>query len=109
MAAMLNESASVANQTADEREMRRQQLRAALRPEADALLERVVEELVDLPDAQAFGAIEYTLRDCSHAFAAHAHQAGLQAGKKRGTKGPARSAPTARPTPASSPIDSRPG
>lgn len=84
---MLNESASVANQTADEREMRRQQLRAALRPEADALLERVVEELVDLPDAQAFGAIEYTLRDCSHAFAAHAHQAGLQAGKKKGYQG----------------------
>jgi hypothetical protein len=80
-----------------------------MRGEADRVLERLADELVDLPDDQAFGAIEYTLRDLSHDFAARAHQAGLQAGKKRGTKARASSARAARPTPDSSATDERPG
>ena len=99
---MLDESSSATNPIPEGREARRQHLLQALRVEADRLLERLADELVDLPDDQAFGAIEYTLRDLSHDFAARAHQAGLEAGKKRGTEGPASSARTARPTPASS-------
>jgi hypothetical protein len=81
---MLSESSSATPQTSEGREARRLQILSALRGEADAFLERLAEELVDLPDDQVFGAIEHTLRDLSHDFAARAHQAGID-GKKRGT------------------------
>jgi hypothetical protein len=64
---------------------------------------------VGLPEGQSFGQVEYDLRDAAHQLAAAAHQAGLQAGKKRGTKALAPSAPTAGPTPASSATGPRPG
>jgi hypothetical protein len=99
---MLNSSASAANQTAQDREQRRQHLLQTLRGDADAILERMADALVDLPEGQLFGSIEYTLRDLGHHLATRAHQAGLDAGKKRATKGPAASVPTVRPTPASS-------
>ena len=63
----------------------RRRMPAALRGDADAILERMANELVDLPDYQAFGAIEYTLRDLGHELASKAHQASFDAGKKRGT------------------------
>lgn len=94
--------------TDSEREQRRRQLLASLRQNADAILERMADELVDLPDDKAFGAIEHTLRDLGHELAAHAHQAGLDAGTKRGTRGRASSARTAGPTPASSVTDTKP-
>jgi hypothetical protein len=106
---MLNDATSGANQTSQSREERRQQLLQALHGEADRVLERLADELVDLPDDKAFGAIEYTLRDLSLDFATKAHQAGLKAGKKRATKAPASSAPTAPGTPASSATEPRPG
>ena len=99
---MLNESSSASSPISEGREGRRQQLLRALRGQADALLERLADELVDLPDDQVFGAIETTLRDLCHDFASQAHQAGIEAGKKRGIKAPASSALTARTTPASS-------
>jgi hypothetical protein len=105
----LNESTSASNPTSQGREARRQQLLQALRGPADHLLERFADELVDLPDDQVFGTIEATLRDLSHDFAARAHQAGIEAGKKRGIKAPASSALTARTTPASSATEKSPG
>lgn len=81
------------------RDDRRRRILELLR--GDPALERMADALADLPDAGAFGEIEYTLRDLGHALAANAHQAGLDAGKKRGTPARASSAPTARPTPAS--------
>jgi hypothetical protein len=106
---MLNESSSDANQTSQGREERRQQLLQALRAEAERVLQRMADALVDLPDDEAFGAVEYTLRDLGHDLATRAHQAGLRAGKKRATRAPASSARTARPTPASSATGRRPG
>ncbi len=106
---MLNESSPATNQIPREREERRQQILAALRSQADCVLDRLADELVDLPDDKAFGAIEYTLRDLSHDLATHAHQAGLQAGKKRATKAPVSPVPTAQPTPASSATAERSG
>lgn len=97
---MLHESASTPKQTPEGREERRRRVLQALRD--DPALERLADALVDLPDDRAFGAIEYTLRDLSHDLAARAHQAGLDAGKKRATKVPAPSARTARRTHASS-------
>ena len=62
------------------RDVRRQRILDLLR--ADPALERMADELADLPDDKAFGQIEYTLRDLGHELAANAHQAGLDAGKK---------------------------
>jgi len=81
---MLNKPASSPNQTFEDRESRLQALLEQLRPNADQILRQVAEQLIDLPDDQCFGQIEYTLRDLAHDFAATAHQTGLQAGKKRG-------------------------
>ncbi len=81
----------------------------ALRCATDSVLERLADELVDLPDDKVFGAIEYTLRDLGHDTATRAHQAGISAAKKRATKAPASSAPAARRTPASSTTAKRPG
>ena len=106
---MLNQSASTPSPASQGREERRQQFLQALRGQAERFLQRLADELVDLPDDQVFGAIEYTLRDLSHDFATQAHQAGIDAGKKRATKAPAGSAPTAKPTPASSATAPRPG
>ena len=105
---MLSQPHSATNQTSQGREARRQQLLQRLRGEADAILERLADELVDLPDDQVFGQVEYTLRDIGHDLASRAHQAGIDAGKKRGTKAPASAAPAARPTPGSSATGRRP-
>lgn len=104
---MLHESAFATNPIPLEREERRQRILQALKD--DPLLERLADELVDLPDDQVFGQIEYTLRDLGHDLATKAHQAGIDAGKKRATKGQASSARTASRTPASSAIAKRPG
>jgi hypothetical protein len=88
--------------TPDDREARVQELLRQLRPAAEDALRRMAERLVDLPEDQSFGAVEYDLRDLAHDLAAVSHQTGLHAGKKRATAAPASSAPTAPPTPASS-------
>ncbi len=106
---MLHESTSDSNQTPQGRETRRQQLLLALRGATDDVLQRLADALVDLPDHKVFGQIEYTLRDLGHDFVTRAHQAGIDAAKKKATKAPAPSAPTAKPTPASSTTAQRPG
>jgi hypothetical protein len=106
---MLNPGGSTPSPAADDREARIQALLGQLRPQAEAVLRRMAERLADLPEDQAFGQVEYDLRDLAHELAAASHQAGLQAGKKRATRGPASSAPAAGPTPASSATDPRPG
>ncbi len=107
---MTNRSATpTSSALAEPREARVQQLLGQLRADAEPLLRQMAERLVDLPEGQAFGQVEYDLRDNAHALAAAAHQAGLRAGKKRGTKAPAPSARTAGPTPASSATGRRPG
>ncbi len=106
---MLNESSSTTNQTSQEREQRRQAILAALRREADSALEQLADQLVDLAEDKLFGQIEYTLRDIGHDFVSRAHQAGIEAGKKRGTLVPVAFAPTARGMPVSSTTDPKIG
>ena len=101
---MLHTAASATSQTAQDREARIQDLLQQLRPDADQLLRQMAERLVDLPEHQSFGQIEYDLRDLAHQLAADVHQTGLQAGKKRATKVPAASVPTVKPTLVSSAI-----
>jgi hypothetical protein len=93
----------------DPRAARLQELLGRLQPQAADILARMAERLLDLPDDQAFGQVEYDLRDLAHELAAAVHRTGLEAGKKRGTSVPAPPAPTARPTPASSSTAPRPG
>src|SRR5947209_8043362 len=107
MVPLLREPALATSAVPEDRDSRCQRILAALRD--DPALRRMADALADLPDDQAFGPIEYTLRDLGHELAARAHQAGLDAGKKRGTSAPAASAPTARPTPASSATARRTG
>ena len=106
---MLHAASSPPSPISDSRDERRRQLLQALHAQADRLLERMADALVDLPEDQSFGPIEYTLRDLGQQLVAAAHQAGLEVGKKRATSAPAASARTAGTTPASSPTAPRPG
>jgi hypothetical protein len=78
-------------------------LRDRLRPLAEQAAEQMAEELLDAPDGQLFGEIEFRLRDQAHRLAAAAHQAGLEGRKKGATSARASTARAATPTPASSP------
>src|SRR5262245_5493629 len=109
MATMLNTAASSLLQTSEDREARIQALMEHLRGHSEQALRQMAERLVDLPEDQAFGPVEYDLRDLVHNLAAARHQAGLQASNKRGTPAPALSAPTAERMPASSTTAQRPG
>lgn len=82
---MLNPVASATSPLSDDREARLQALIQQLRPDAEVTLRRIAEQLLDLPEDQAFGQIEFTLRDLVLQLAAASHQTGLQAGKKRAT------------------------
>ncbi|OWK45437.1 N-carbamoylputrescine amidase / Omega amidase [Fimbriiglobus ruber] len=63
----------------------------------------MAEQLVDRPDTELFGDIEYRLRDAAHDLATTAHQTGLEARKKGGTRGRASCARGAGRTPGSTP------
>jgi hypothetical protein len=82
---MLDHPISTTNQTSNDREIRRQAILQALKADAEGVLERMADRLVDLPEDKSFGQIEYDLRDLAHELAASAHQTGLDAGKKRAT------------------------
>ena len=82
---MLNTPASATTQSAEDREARIQELLDQLRVAAEPTFRQIAEQLVDAPDAQLFGPLEYQLRDHAHTLAAAAHQAGLDGRKKRGT------------------------
>jgi hypothetical protein len=94
--------------TPADRAARLEALRDRLRPLVDQAVEQMAEELLDTPDEQLFGEIEYRLRDQAHRLAAAAHQAGLAGRKKGATKARASTAPAATPTPASSPTAAAP-
>jgi hypothetical protein len=106
---MLEVISSATPEATDERAIRRAAILSALRADAEGVLERMADELADLPDDKAFGKIEYDLRDMAHELATCAHRAGLDAGKKRATKVPASSAPPASMTRASSNTVPSPG
>ncbi len=80
---MLRDTSSATSEIPEDRDSRRRRILETLRD--DPALGRMADELADLPDDKVFGQIEYTLRDLGHELADHAHQAGLDAGKKRGT------------------------
>lgn len=82
---MLTPPVSATTTLPEDREARIQAILAQLRPAAEAALRGMAERLADVPDEQLFGPLEYDLRDRAHDLAAAAHQAGLDARKKRAT------------------------
>ncbi|OWK34490.1 N-carbamoylputrescine amidase / Omega amidase [Fimbriiglobus ruber] len=86
-----------------DRHARIEALLTQLRPAAEDALRRMAEQLVDRPDTELFGDIEYRLRDAAHDLATTAHQTGLEARKKGGTRGRASCARSAGRTPGSTP------
>lgn len=82
---MLNTSASATKQSPEDRETRIRELLEHLHAAAEPTFRQMAEQLVDAPDEQLFGTLEYQLRDHGLALAAAAHQAGLDGRKKRAT------------------------
>jgi hypothetical protein len=82
---MLNPIPSTPSQAPEDREVRIQALVARPRPDAEQALRATAERLVDLPEDQSFGQVEYDLRDLSHGLAAVSHQTALRAGNIRTT------------------------
>lgn len=98
---MLNPVSSPPSTPSVDREARRQALQQRLLALCQQAAERMTDELVDLPDDQLFGQVEYRLRDQARQLAADAHQSALDGRKKGATKAPPLSVPAAPPTPAS--------
>ena len=67
------------------REERIEALMQQLRPKVEEALRQMVERVVDVPEAEEFGAIEYEFRDAGLKLANEVRQAGLASRKKRGT------------------------
>jgi len=99
---MLNPASSDPSSPPLDREARRQALKQRLLALLEQAAERLTDELIDLPDDQLFGQVEYRLRDHARQLAADAHQSALDGRKKGATKAPQPSAPAATKTPASS-------
>ena len=86
-----------------ERQNRINEAMAALRPQVDAMILRMVESIVDTPEAEELSAAsEFRLRDAGLEMLTTIQQAGLTSRKKRGTRGPATPAHTVARRPSSS-------
>ncbi len=99
---MLPQSLSPPSASADDRESRVRVLVDQLRPHVERAARRMAESLVDCPDAQLFGALEFALRDQAHDLAAAVHETGLEGRKKGGIRTAASPAPPAAGPPSSS-------
>ena len=56
-----------------------------LRPKIEAMVLKMVETIVDKPEAEELGAVEFELRDMGRDLTATVQQTGLASRKKRGT------------------------
>ena len=56
-----------------------------LRPKLDAMLHQMVETIVDKPEAEELGEVEFELRDMGRDLIATVQETGLKSRKKRGT------------------------
>ncbi len=82
------------------REQRIEALMHQLRPKVEAAVRQMVEQAIDVPEAEEFGAIDITFRDAGLQLATDVRQAAVASRKKRATsaaRSPARTA-TARPS-----------
>lgn len=86
---------------ASSRQARLQALQERLLPLVKQAALDLAAELLDLPEEQLLGQVEFALRDRVHRLAADVHQTELDARKKGATKVPAASANAAARTPSS--------
>jgi hypothetical protein len=85
-----------------EQQAEAERLYQILRERTDADLRQLAQLLASKPDHQLLGATEFEVRDRVHRIGAEALNAALDERKKRGTRGPAPTAHTARKRPSSS-------
>ena len=79
---------STPSPSADVSETREQRIEAILqelRPKIDAVVRKMVERALDVPEAQEFGAIDFEFRDAGQQLAKGVRQASVASRKKRGT------------------------
>ena len=74
--------AAAADQT---REERIEAIMKELRPKIDAVVRRMVERAVDVPEKEEFGAIDFEFRDAGLEMANDVRQASVASRKKRAT------------------------
>jgi hypothetical protein len=68
-----------------ERQERIDAVMKELRPKLDAMLQKMVETIVDKPEAEELGEVEFELRDMGRDLIATVQETGLKSRKKRGT------------------------
>jgi hypothetical protein len=68
-----------------ERQQRIDAVMNELRPKLDAMLQKMVETVVDKPEAEELGEVEFELRDMGRDLLATVQETGLKSRKKRGT------------------------
>jgi hypothetical protein len=69
------------------REQRIEAILKELQPKIDAVVRKMVERAVDVPEAQEFGAIDFEFRDAGQQLANEVRQASVASRKKRGMSG----------------------
>jgi hypothetical protein len=67
------------------REQRIEALLHELQPKIEAVVRKLVERAVDVPEAQEFGAIDFEFRDAGQHLANEVRQASVASRKKRAT------------------------
>ena len=70
---------------AQERRERIDAVMKELRPKMEAMLQKMVETIVDKPEAEELGDVEFELRDMGRDMVASVQETGLKSRKKRGT------------------------
>ncbi len=73
--------------TPETREQRIEALLQQLRPKVEAVVRRLVERAIDVPEAEEFGAIDFEFRDAGQQLVNEVRQASVASRKKRGTSG----------------------
>ena len=68
-----------------ERQSRIQEVMDQLRPRVEEEVRQMVETIVDKPEAEELGAVEYELRDVGQRLVATIQETGLASRKKRAT------------------------
>lgn len=68
-----------------ERQERIDAVMKELRPKMEAMLQKMVETVVDKPEAEELGDVEFELRDMGRDMVASVQETGLKSRKKRGT------------------------
>jgi hypothetical protein len=73
----------------ESREQRIEAILMELQPKVDAVVRKLVERAVDVPEAEEFGAIDFEFRDAGQELVNDVRQASVASRKKRGTSGAA--------------------